>query len=307
MLQLCRYADPDTGVCFGAVVDGTVYNLQATERPALQSFDAWLQCVTEQGLDAAMEELEQAVDVRYATHQWVDLQNAPCPGTVHLLPPLDLQEVWAAGVTYLRSRDAREDESDRLGIYDKVYMAERPEIFFKATPHRVVGTHDSIYIRSDARWNVPEPELTVVLSSDLQVVGYTVGNDVSSRDIEGANPLYLPQAKIYSRSCALGPAITVARDFESGEVAAIEMQICREGEIVFEGAIDIGQMKRTIEELVAYLGRNNTFPHGVFLMTGTGLVPPDDYTLDEGDVVEICIDRIGCLVNEVVRSRGTTA
>jgi 2-dehydro-3-deoxy-D-arabinonate dehydratase len=210
---------------------------------------------------------------------------------------LDTQEVWAAGVTYLRSREAREEESHQIGVYDRVYYAERPEIFLKATPQRVVGPYDFIRVRSDSRWTVPEPELTVLLSADLQVVGYTIGNDVSSRDIEGENPLYLPQAKIYSRSCALGPAITLATDMD--EVAPIELLIRRSAEVVFQGTISTNQMKRSINELVSYLGRENEFPNGVFLMTGTGLVPPDDYTLQTGDVVEISIEGIGRLVNPV--------
>ena len=210
-----------------------------------------------------------------------------------------MQEVWACGVTYVRSREAREDESNRIGIYDKVYEADRPEIFFKASPHRVVGDGDSIAVRTDANWTVPEPELTILLGSDLDVLGYTVGNDVSSRDIEAENPLYLPQAKTYSRCCALGPSITLAPYYETESIARIEMAIRRNGQVVFRGHTDTGKMKRSVSELIEYLRRDNTFPHGVFLMTGTGIVPPDDFNLEMGDLIDISIDRIGRLSNRV--------
>jgi 2-dehydro-3-deoxy-D-arabinonate dehydratase len=298
MLQICRFFEPGAGPRLGAVLDEQLFDLTATGQAAFGSFKAWLSWAGQQGVDQAALSLADVVASLTPVYAWADLQHQPDQTQPHLLPPLDAQEVWAAGVTYLRSRQAREEESNKIGIYDKVYEAERPEIFLKATPHRVVGPHDFIRVRADARWTVPEPELTVLLSPDLQVVGYTVGNDVSSRDIEGENPLYLPQAKIYSRSCALGPAITLATDFEGA--AQIELTIRRAGEIVFAGQISTAQMKRPISDLVAYLGRENQFPEGVFLMTGTGLVPPDDYTLQTGDVVEIAIERIGRLVNPVL-------
>ncbi|GAB4424348.1 MAG: hypothetical protein Fur0044_22410 [Anaerolineae bacterium] len=297
MLQICRFFQPTIGSRLGALLDAQVYDLTATGRPAFASFNAWLSWAGQQGAAQVAATLADATANLTPVYAWADLQHQPDPTRPHLLPPLDAQEVWAAGVTYLRSREAREEESNKIGVYDRVYEAERPEIFLKATPHRVVGPHDFIRVRADAHWTVPEPELTVLLSPNLQIVGYTAGNDVSSRDIEGENPLYLPQAKIYSRSCALGPVVTLAADL-SGP-AEIELAVQRAGETIFAGQTSTAQMKRPISDLVAYLGRENEFPHGVFLMTGTGLVPPDDYTLQAGDVVEITIERIGQLVNPV--------
>jgi 2-dehydro-3-deoxy-D-arabinonate dehydratase len=222
--------------------------------------------------------------------------------SVRFLPPLDAQEVWAAGVTYVRSKDARERESAPTGasrFYDLVYTAERPELFFKATPRRVVGPGDPVRIRADARWSVPEPELALVISPKLQVVGYTVGNDMSSRDIEGENPLYLPQAKVYDGSCALGPVVTLAGALPPREQVAIRLTITRAGAAVFEGATTLAAMKRSFEELVSWLGRDNSFPDGAVLLTGTGVVPPDDFTLAHGDEIAIEITGIGRLVNRV--------
>lgn len=297
MLQICRFFEPGAGPHLAAVADGQVYDLTATGQAAFTSLNAWLSSISQRGLAQAISHLRDAAAELKAAYYWTDLQHPPDSGRAHLLPPLDSQEVWAAGVTYLRSREAREEESHQIGVYDKVYDAERPEIFLKATPQRVVGPYDFIRARSDSRWTVPEPELTVLLSPELQVVGYTIGNDVSSRDIEGENPLYLPQAKIYSRSCALGPAITLASDL-NGPVL-IELTIRRADKVIFQGAINTDQMKRSIADLVSYLGRENEFPNGVFLMTGTGLVPPDSYTLQSGDMIEISIEGIGRLVNPV--------
>jgi 2-dehydro-3-deoxy-D-arabinonate dehydratase len=297
MLQICRFFEPNVGPRLGAVLNEQIYDLTTTGQAVFASFNAWLNWVSQQGLAQASQHLADTIAGLQPVYRWADLQHQPASAQVHLLPPLDAQEVWAAGVTYLRSREAREEESRQLGVYDKVYSAARPEIFLKATPHRVVGPYDFIRARSDAHWTVPEPELTVLLASDLQVVGYTIGNDVSSRDIEGENPLYLPQAKIYSRSCALGPAITLATEMDG--MAPIELIIRRAGEVIFQGTVNTNQMKRSIADLVSYLGRENEFPNGVFLMTGTGLVPPDDYTLQSGDIVEISIEGIGRLVNSV--------
>lgn len=297
MLQLCRFFEPGAGPRLGALLAGQVYDLTATGEAAFASLNTWLASVNRSEPGQAGQHLADVVAGLQPVHAWANLQHQPGGDQAYLLPPLDAQEVWAAGVTYLRSRQAREEESNKIGIYDKVYDAERPEIFLKATPNRVVGPYDFIRARADAHWSVPEPELTVLFSSDLQVVGYTAGNDVSSRDIEGENPLYLPQAKVYSRSCALGPAITLAADL-NGPVQ-IELTIHRGGETVFAGTIGTDQMKRSIAELADYLGRDNEFPNGVFLMTGTGLVPADDYTLQSGDVVEISIERIGKLANTV--------
>lgn len=206
-----------------------------------------------------------------------------------LLPPLEpTHEVWASGVTYLRSREARKAESDTGDVYERVYDAERPELFFKAIGWRVRGHGDPICIRQDSIWNVPEPELTLVVNRQQEIVGFCVGNDVSSRSIEGENPLYLPQAKMYNGSCALGPGIQLVAVDQLRDTA-IQMEILRAGTSVFEGETSTTQMKRPLEELVVYLGREMDFPQGVFLMTGTGLVPPDDFSLQPGDTVRISI------------------
>jgi 2-dehydro-3-deoxy-D-arabinonate dehydratase len=218
-----------------------------------------------------------------------------------LLAPIGSQEVWAAGVTYLRSRDARMEESAGSGgasFYDKVYEAERPELFFKSLPHRVAAHGEKVYIRRDSSWNVPEPELTLYINSRGQIQGYTIGNDMSSRSIEGENPLYLPQAKVYDRSAALGPGLYVpAAPIEPATI--IRMSIRRSAEVVYRGEVAISQIKRSLAELAAWLYRESDFPAGCFLMTGTCLVPGNDFTLREGDNVQISIDGIGTLNNSV--------
>ncbi len=217
-----------------------------------------------------------------------------------LLAPLQpMQEVWASGVTYLRSRNAREAESDTGDIYMKVYNAERPELFYKALGWRVVAAGEPIHIRKDSTWDVPEPELTLVINSALEVVGFCLGNDVSSRNIEGENPLYLPQAKVFNGSCALGPAIVLVGPDKMRDLT-IELDITRAGDAVFHGETNTSFIQRDFEELAAYLGRSLDFPHGVLLMTGTGVVPPDDFTLEPGDVVRVTIAGM-VLQNPVVR------
>jgi 2-dehydro-3-deoxy-D-arabinonate dehydratase len=219
----------------------------------------------------------------------------------NLLPPIGSQEVWAAGVTYFRSRDARMEESKTAGggdFYDRVYHAERPELFFKATPHRVVGPQAKVAIRQDARWSVPEPELVLFISPGGKITGYTIGNDMSSRDIEGENPLYLPQAKVYDRSCALGPCLLISNE-SLPAATEISLQILRAGEPAFAGTTALREMKRKPEELVEYLYRSSTFPQGCFLLTGTGIVPPDSFTLHAGDEIRITISPVGTLVNVV--------
>jgi 2-dehydro-3-deoxy-D-arabinonate dehydratase len=223
-------------------------------------------------------------------------------GKVHLLPPIDQQEVWAAGVTYRRSQAARMEESTVAGTcYDQVYRSPRPELFFKATPHRVAGPGQPIRVRKDSRWTVPEPELTLVLNSHLQLVGFTIGNDVSSRDIEGENPLYLPQAKIFDACCGLGPCVTLPISMPPEQETTIEMLVRRNEQVVFEGATSAGKMARSFDNLISWLARENSFPNGVFLLTGTGIVPESDFSLQEGDTVEITISGIGTLINPVVQ------
>ncbi len=218
-----------------------------------------------------------------------------------LLAPIEGQEVWAAGVTYYRSRGARMEESKDAGggnFYDRVYSAERPELFFKSTASRTVGTGGKVRIRADARWSVPEPELTLAVSPKGRIVGYTIGNDMSSRDIEGENPLYLPQAKVYSGSCALGPGILidVSPLAHSTEIA---LEILRNHRVEFAGSVELRELKRDPKTLVEFLMRDNSFPAGVFLMTGTGIVPPNSFTLASGDRIRITIEPIGTLENEV--------
>ena len=218
-----------------------------------------------------------------------------------LLAPIGNQEVWAAGVTYLRSRAARMAESKEAGggdFYDRVYTAERPELFFKSLPHKVVGPNAAVGLRSDAQWSVPEPELVLLINPDCRIVGYTIGNDMSSRDIEGQNPLYLPQAKVYNRSCALGPGILITQE-QLSPATRISIEIIRGSTAAFSGETTLAQMKRRPQELAEYLYRDQTFPFGCFLLTGTGIVPPDSFTLEKGDTVRIGIDGIGTLVNPV--------
>ena len=224
--------------------------------------------------------------------------------SAHILAPIGNQEVWAAGVTYYRSRSARMEESKSAGggdFYDRVYSAERPELFFKATASRVAGPWGHVRIRSDATWSVPEPELTLLVNPRGQIVGYTVGNDMSSRDIEGENPLYLPQAKVYDRSCALGPCILIGSDPLPASTP-IRVEIARNGRMEFFGATTLAELKRKPETLVEYLFRDNSFSFGTFLMTGTGIVPPDSFTLASGDRIRITIDPIGALENEVAQA-----
>lgn len=217
------------------------------------------------------------------------------------LAPIVSQEVWAAGVTYYRSRSARIEESKEAGggtFYDRVYSAERPELFYKSTGWRVIGPGGDVRIRTDAKWSVPEPELTLAISPEGKIVGYTIGNDMSSRDIEGENPLYLPQAKVYDGSCALGPCVLLAEE-PLATTTKIAIAIDRNSETVFAGTTTIAELKRPLEELAAYLFSNQSFPRGVFLMTGTGIVPDDDFTLRGGDVVSITIEGLGTLSNRV--------
>jgi 2-dehydro-3-deoxy-D-arabinonate dehydratase len=242
-------------------------------------------------------------------YEWLEIQteqlipiiftdDLPMP---EILAPIGSQEVWASGVTYFRSRTARMEESEKAGggnFYDRVYEAERPELFFKSTAARVVGNHGTVRIRRDSTWDVPEPELTLFASSSGTLVGYTIGNDMSSRSIEGENPLYLPQAKSYTGSAALGPCLYVP-EYTLTDDTVIDLSILRDGEEVFNGEVTLAQMKRKPEELLKYLFLELAFPHGAYLMTGTGIIPPSDFTLQKDDVVHITIEPIGTLTNVV--------
>jgi 2-dehydro-3-deoxy-D-arabinonate dehydratase len=249
----------------------------------------WDALIAHENLDACLEAI---VENEPPTHEF---QNAA------LLAPIDGQEVWAAGVTYYRSRGARMEESKDAGggdFYDRVYSAGRPELFFKSMASRTVGHCGKVRIRKDASWSVPEPELTLLVSPRGKIIGYTIGNDMSSRDIEGENPLYLPQAKVYDGSCALGPGILVTSSPlpHSTEIA---LEIIRRDRIEFAGSVALSELKRDPKTLVEYLFRDNSFPSGCFLMTGTGIVPPSSFTLAAGDKIRITIDPIGTLENEV--------
>ena len=225
------------------------------------------------------------------------------PRLVTILAPIDRQEVWAAGVTYKRSQVARMQESETgASHYDRVYTAPRPEIFFKATPNRVSGPGQPLRVRADSRWSVPEPELALVISPANRLVGYTVGNDMSARDIEGENPLYLPQAKVYNACCGLGPSVLIPEQPLDRPATKIRLTIERGGSAVFTGETDLGQMKREFDELVDWLTRENELATGAFLLTGTGVVPPDDFTLINGDTVSIEITGIGTLTNPIVKA-----
>ncbi len=251
-----------------------------------------------------LSDLLEADDVREAVESLGRRSERLPLASVTLLAPIDRQEVWAAGVTYKRSKVARMEESQGAArFYDLVYEAARPELFFKASPHRVAGAGQPVRIRADATWNVPEPEMTLVLNSRNQLVGFTIGNDMSSRDIEGENPLYLPQAKVYNACCGLGPWITLADAMPPREETGIQLAVRREGKVAFHGETSIEQMARTFEDLIGWLARDNSFPNGAFLLTGTGIVPQDDFTLQAGDVVEITIDGIGTLSNPVVQGK----
>ena len=283
-MKLCRFQNAENQTRIGLTLD-----------------DASILDLTSVGVDHLQTLLESDALVSKLTA--LAAQNPPrLPlSEVKLLAPVEHQEVWAAGVTYLRSKKARMEESDfSATAYDRVYEAERPEIFFKSMPEKVVATGEAVGIRRDARWNVPEPELVLIMNSRGQLVGYTIGNDMSSRDIEGENLLYLPQAKIYDRSCALGPWINVAASEAEARGWVIQIQISRNSKSVFEGETSVGQIKRSFESLAGFLFRSQTFRHGAVLLTGTGVVPGDDFTLQPGDTIRITISGIGTLENSVV-------
>jgi 2-dehydro-3-deoxy-D-arabinonate dehydratase len=283
-VKICRFLAGDAAVRIGLVDDA-----------------ANIVDLTPAGITTLAPVLESADPV--ALLNGIDRKALPrlAVSDVILRPPIERQEVWAAGVTYLRSKTARMEESDfSATAYDRVYDADRPEIFFKALAEKVVPTGEAAGIRRDAAWSVPEPELALMINSRGQIAGCTIGNDMSSRDIEGENLLYLPQAKVYDRSCALGPWIRLGVTEAEARDWTVRSTITRGGERVFSGETRLGNIKRNFEELAGYLYRSQTFPHGAVLLTGTGIVPPDDFTLHEHDVVEIEIAPIGVLRNSVV-------
>ncbi len=286
-MPIARYTiGDDTTALVGAIDGGNIHPLAIAGGPA----------TIQEALQLGSDELVLAAQAA-TSHAG----SGVALDTVTLLPPLDTQEVWASGVTYLRSRDARMEESSQKDVYDLVYDAERPEIFLKATPNRVSGPGGTVAVRGDSTWDVPEPELVLAVNSRGEIVGYSIGNDVSSRSIEGENPLYLPQAKMYSHCAGLGPWISLASDIPNPNDLAIQLVIERDGGLHFDGETSTNQIHRPFEQLVSYLFRHNSFPDGVFLMTGTGIIPPAEFTLEDGDVVRITIDGIGTLHNPVVR------
>jgi 2-dehydro-3-deoxy-D-arabinonate dehydratase len=284
-MQLCKLQTGSGETRVGSLVEGYVRFLDLEDYVGLRSLSDVLYS------DNPLSVAQSLIDDNARQVHLKDLT---------LLAPVDGQEIWAAGVTYKRSQEARERESAGAArFYDLVYSAPRPELFFKATAARVVGPGDRVHIRRDSKWSVPEPELALVLSPHLKIVGFTIGNDMSARDIEGENPLYLPQAKVYDRSCALGPVITLAESMAPLDRVAIRLTIERRGDKVFEGSTSLKEMARPLEDLVRWLGRDNSFPHGAILLTGTGIVPPDEFALAAGDLVNIDITGIGRLTNFV--------
>ena len=283
-MRVCRFLDAAGRARTGLLVDGS--DLQDLGAVGLESLTSLLES------DDPLAELSKLM-----------AHGAPrlALSSVKLLAPVEQQEVWAAGVTYLRSRAARMEESDfSASAYDRVYDAPRPELFFKAFGEKVVATGETVGIRRDAKWNVPEPELALVLDSQGRVKGYAIGNDMSSRDIEGENLLYLPQAKVYNRSCALGPFVTLGPTEAEARTWDIGIEIRRSGRVVFEGRTSVSKIKRSFQELADWLFRSQNFPHGVVLLTGTGVVPEAGFTLQPGDNVRIEVGGIGVLENSVV-------
>jgi 2-dehydro-3-deoxy-D-arabinonate dehydratase len=283
-LKLCRFTAPaGSGVRIGLIADGQgVLDLTA----------------------GGVARMSPLLEQRDLVDELRRLSRAGLPeqplDRIRLLTPVESQEIWAAGVTYLRSKQARMEESEfSATAYDRVYDAARPEIFFKSLPDKVVSPGEAVGIRRDARWSVPEPELVLVINASGTVVGFTIGNDMSSRDIEGENLLYLPQAKIYTASCTVGPWIVVGATEDDARQWSIDLEIRRGGATVFAGETRAGQIKRPFGELVDYLYRSQAFPHGALLLTGAGIVPPDTFSLEAGDSVRITISGIGTLENPV--------
>ena len=294
MISILRYHEPNLGARLGCLLDGSVYDVT----PQVGSLTTWLQ--TSVGhVSEALSELERIAAGSISSFAYAELDHPPSAGSPYLLSPVECQEVWGAGVTYLRSRDARQAEAvDGGDVYARVYAAARPELFLKALGEKTVGPRHFVGIRADASWSVPEPELTILFNPALEAVGYTIGNDLSSRDIEGANPLYLPQAKIYTAACALGPLIAL-QPLEAWPQVEIRLTITRAGSEVFTAATHSRLIQRPLMELAAYLGRSNSFPYGVALLSGTGIVPPNDFSLQSGDWVAIVMDGVGELFNPV--------
>jgi 2-dehydro-3-deoxy-D-arabinonate dehydratase len=290
---LVRFYLPEAGVRIGIQMDNVIHDITESVHSIsslLINSVGRVQSFWDQLLDLSQSMKTMSID---------DLNNFPHPDVPHWLAPVDHQDVWASGVTYERSREARQEEAvDGGDVYARVYSAKRPELFFKARGERVVGHLDNVGIRRDSAWNVPEPELALVINPAMEIVGLTIGNDMSSRSIEGENPLYLPQAKVYDASCALGPGILPWHDNKWPSVT-ITVEIERDQQAVFQDSIATERIHRSMEELVDYLGRSNKHPDGVILLTGTGVVPPLDFSLKADDKISITVTSIGTLTNIV--------
>jgi len=300
-MLLIRFYTPEKGVRIGIIEGEEVIDVSEIGG---RRFTTILELFRVAGRDGVNVEeyIGRRVGRRRVKHYpYRELDVNPSRSKPHLILPIEPPEVWGAGITYTISRDAREFETKAHGIYAMVYQAERPELFLKATKGRCVGPRQPICIRSDSRWTVPEPELCFIIGFNGEIIGYTGGNDVSARDIEGENPLYLPQAKIFKGSCSLGPAIITADEIDDPANVGISMEIQREGRVVYRGETNTSRMKRSVYELLEYLKRDNPIRAGTVCMTGTGIVPPDDFALRGGDIVSITFEKIGTLVNPVVQ------
>jgi 2-dehydro-3-deoxy-D-arabinonate dehydratase len=299
-MRIARYWIPGKGARLGVCEGETIRELVPPDSPALESFEELVDLARRVTLGGSLRDFVGNLRGPGPSYAYRDLDRSPDPDAPHLLLPVTPPEVWAAGVTYERSREARLAETTTVGIYDKIYDAARPEIFFKATASRCVGPNAPVGIRADSRWTVPEPELGVVLDGGGEVLGYTLGNDMSARDIEGENPLYLPQTKTYRACCSIGPTIYLT-DPSAAARLTLWCRIERRGRTVFRGEISTARIRRPIAELVTYLRRANDIPPMTVLLTGTGIVPPDEFACEEGDVIEIGAEEIGVLRNTAVR------
>lgn len=300
-MQIIRYRSSNGGAAIGLLHNGQVIGdaikrvptTHPEGRDKTSPYDGQLRNLLQMRASELRAQIEDMVQTGAADNP-----------SANILAPIDGEtEVWAAGVTYKQSEEARKEESGTPDIYAKVYTAQRPELFFKATPRRVAGLDAPIVVRADSTWDVPEPELVLVINAYGEIIGYTIGNDVSSRSIEGENPLYLPQAKVYASCCALGPGITPAWEVADPYNLTISLTIERNKQVYWEGETSTRELKRRFDELVTYLFLENDFPDGVFLCTGTALVPEKQFTLQPGDVVQIRVDQLGSLRNPVVRGK----
>lgn len=298
-MQICRFFDPDMGPRLGLIVGDKVADLTTLDPSGCADMATWLSLSDPIG---HLNDLLGQIEPSRLRIDWRELDRKASDIGRHLLAPIDRQEVWGCGITYEQSRDAHMHGAGQgAQFYDQVYDSDRPMLFLKATPHRVVGPNDAIRIRSDSVWTVPEPELTLLLTPSLEIVGYTCGNDVSSRDIEGENPLFRPQAKTYLGCCSLGPAVTILEHPTDPEDLEMSLVVIRDDATVIQGDATTKRMARALDDIVTFLGRDNAYPDGLFLLTGSGIIVPQDFALEPGDKVEISIENIGVLRNSVER------